>query len=428
MEAAAAVVSFVGLAGPVAQGLKFLYDFTTDMKDCPKDIREMKTDLELVEALITNVIKQCNERDLQLRESVALAKAIARAQESVQDLKEALAMYMMNGKHRRFKFAAKLSQTQKLRTSLDRTKTIMFELKNQLQSDIVYDIRDTNQKILRTVEKTNKDLETHDRSVHHVAQRLQNQARTTNRTMDTIGQSVQQASDNSSEELTNIKLVEKQLERITDLLEGTTISPSPSSTTSTPALSREVSDFSVISSQETIATSIASSPSISRSVSQNPQPVDSISEHPLLQFRDNQFHFLVACIFTQRSRNQRLACQRASECLAAYPTPIALAKASEQALSQYFGGIGLQNMKPPRLIALAQAYVRDPPKAGVNRSKTKKGSCPESEITHLPWIGEQSVNTWWVYCCERTDVATKEKPLLEYIEHLKDRNGGAPFS
>ena len=133
MEAAAAVVSFVGLAGPVAQGLKFLYDFTTDMKDCPKDIREMKTDLELVEDLITQVIRQCNERDVRLRESAALARAIGHAQESVEDLKKELTAYLVDGKRKRFRFAAKLSQTQKLRASLDRTKTIMFEFKNQLQ-------------------------------------------------------------------------------------------------------------------------------------------------------------------------------------------------------------------------------------------------------------------------------------------------------
>jgi len=133
MEAAAAVVSFVGLAGPVAQSLKFLYDFTTEMKDCPKDIREMKTDLELVEDLITQVIRQCNERDVRLRESAALARAISNAQESVQDLKKELTEYLVGGKHKRFRFAAKISQTQKLRASLDRTKTYMFDFKNQLQ-------------------------------------------------------------------------------------------------------------------------------------------------------------------------------------------------------------------------------------------------------------------------------------------------------
>ena len=133
MEAAAALVSFIGLAGPVAQGLKSLYDLTTNMKDCPKDIREMKTDLELVEDLITQVIRQCNERDVRLRESTALARAIDHAQESVEDLKKELAAYQEYGKRKRFKFAVKVSQTQKLRTSLDKTKSIMFEFKNQLQ-------------------------------------------------------------------------------------------------------------------------------------------------------------------------------------------------------------------------------------------------------------------------------------------------------
>jgi hypothetical protein len=105
MEAAAALVSFVGLAGPVAQGLKFFYDFATDMKDCPKDIREMKTDLELVEDLITQIIQQCNERDKQLRESTALARAIHHAQERVEDLKKELAAYLVYGKRKRLRFA-----------------------------------------------------------------------------------------------------------------------------------------------------------------------------------------------------------------------------------------------------------------------------------------------------------------------------------
>lgn len=133
MESAAALVSFVGLASHVAQGLKFLYAFTTDMKESPKDIREMKTHLELVEHLITQVIRQCNERDARLRGSESLVRAISHAQDGVEHLKKALTAYIVGGKRTRFKFAAKVSQTQKLRASLDRTKTIMLEFKNQLQ-------------------------------------------------------------------------------------------------------------------------------------------------------------------------------------------------------------------------------------------------------------------------------------------------------
>ena len=129
---------------------------------------------------------------------------------------------------------------------------------------------------------------------------------------------------------------------------------------------------------------------------------------------------MIATIFTQRTSNKHRACQCASKCLAAYPTPEALSKASPEALIQYFDGIGLQNEKPPQLIKLAQAYVKDPPEKGRLRSKV---NCPQSEVSHLPRIGLSSINAWLVYCCEKTDVVTKEKPLLEYMEYLKTKAG-----
>lgn len=134
-----------------------------------------------------------------------------------------------------------------------------------------------------------------------------------------------------------------------------------------------------------------------------------------------QFQFLVAIIFTQRTNHQHLACQRASECLAAYPTPEALSQASPKSLSQYFIKLGLYNSKPLQLITLAKAYIKDPPKQCRLRSKPK---CPPSEISHLPQIGVASVNAWLVYCCERVDVVTKDTTLLEYMEYLKKEAGG----
>jgi endonuclease III len=134
-----------------------------------------------------------------------------------------------------------------------------------------------------------------------------------------------------------------------------------------------------------------------------------------------QFHFLVAIIFTQcASKQLHLACQRASECLAAYPTPEALSKALPEDLIQYFGGIGRQRVKSPQLIKLAQAYVKDPPVPGRLRSGAK---CPRSEISHLPQIGPVSVNAWLVYYCERMDIVTLDKTQLEYMEHLKTKAG-----
>ncbi|KAF5847687.1 hypothetical protein GGP41_008955 [Bipolaris sorokiniana] len=420
MEVAAAMVSFVGLVGTVAQGQKFLYDFTTNMKDCPKDIHKMKTDIELVEALITQVVQQSNERDGRLRESAVLARAIGHAQESVKDLKKELAMDPSNGKHRRFRFATKLSQTKKLRASLDRSKTIMLDLKTQLHSDLLYEIRDMNQEVLRSIENTSGNLETHDRNSHKVTQKSMVQEETTDNSRGKAEALVPPASDTSSEGLTNVEIAAKNLEHTTGLLMETGISSSPASLPSTPALSREVSDISVISSsQETTASSISSSQSIPPSVSQDAQKANIASKHPLLQFKDNQFQFLVAIIFTQRATKQKnLACQRASECLTAYPTPEALSKASFAALSQYFIELGLYNTKPPQLINLARAYVKDPPQQGRLRSKP---NCPQSEISHLPRIGVSSINAWLVYCCERIDVVTTDTTLLEYMEHLKKK-------
>ncbi|KAH7396977.1 hypothetical protein DE146DRAFT_720617 [Phaeosphaeria sp. MPI-PUGE-AT-0046c] len=308
MEAAAALVSFVGLAGPVGQGLKFLYDFTTDMKDCPKDIREMKTDIELVDGLITQVIRQCQERDVRLQGSKSLARAIGHAQDSVKDLKKELTAYIVDGKRKRLRFAANVSQTQKLRASLDRTKTIMVEFKNQLQSDLLYDIRDLNQEVLRSVEKTSRNLETHDRNSDKVTQNPEVQAEATNASGDRVKALVQLASDTPSEGLNDISIIAKKLEHIEGLLMETRISSSPSSLPSTPALSYGVSDITVMNlSQGTTASNIPSSRSGPRSGSENARLATIASEHPLLRFKDDQFQFLVAIIFTQRTIKQHLA-------------------------------------------------------------------------------------------------------------------------
>lgn len=119
-------------------------------------------------------------------------------------------------------------------------------------------------------------------------QKSEVQAETTNNSMGRVQASVQLASD-TSEGLTDIKIVAKKLEHITDLLTETRISSSPTSLPSTPALSREVSDIPVMnSSQETIASNILSLRNNPRSVSQNAQQANIASEHPLLQFKDNQ--------------------------------------------------------------------------------------------------------------------------------------------
>jgi hypothetical protein len=145
-----------------------------------------------------------------------------------------------------------------------------------------------NQEVLRSVEKTSRDLETYDRNFQKVMQKSEAQAETANDSGGRVQTSVQVASD-ASEGLTDIRIVEEKLNHITDLLTETRISSSPTSLPSTPALSREVSDISFMnSSQGETASNVLSSRSDLRPVSQNSRQANIASEHPLLQFKDNQ--------------------------------------------------------------------------------------------------------------------------------------------
>lgn len=146
-----------------------------------------------------------------------------------------------------------------------------------------------NQEVLRSIENTSGNLETHDRNSHKVTQKSMVQEETTDNSRGKAEALVPPASDTSSEGLTNVEIAAKNLEHTTGLLMETGISSSPALLPSTPALSREVSDISVISSsQETTASSISSSQSIPPSVSQDAQKANIASKHPLLQFKDNQ--------------------------------------------------------------------------------------------------------------------------------------------
>lgn len=119
------------------------------------------------------------------------------------------------------------------------------------------------------------------------------QTKITNESRESGQASVELASE-TSEGLTDVKIVAKKLEHITDLLTESRISYSPISSPSTLALSREVSDISVMnSSQETTASNILSWRSNPWAVSQNARQANITSEHPLLQFKDNQVRLSV---------------------------------------------------------------------------------------------------------------------------------------
>lgn len=145
-----------------------------------------------------------------------------------------------------------------------------------------------NQEVLKTVKQTSRNLETNDRNVHRVMEKSEVQAEATE---DLRGGEpfAQSASDNSFEGLTDIGIVAKKLEHIPELLTETKISSSITSSPSTPGLSCESSDVSVMNaSQETTASSLLSLQSIVPSELRNTQQANIASQYPLLRFKDNQ--------------------------------------------------------------------------------------------------------------------------------------------
>ncbi len=49
---AGSVVSFVGLAGQVAQGVNYLYNFFNSMQDAPRDIKSLATELKILGTIL----------------------------------------------------------------------------------------------------------------------------------------------------------------------------------------------------------------------------------------------------------------------------------------------------------------------------------------------------------------------------------------
>lgn len=76
---AGSVVSIVGLAGQVAQGVNYLYTFFNDMQDSPSDIKSLSEELKLVGDILTEVNRDGID-------SAPLSAALQRCKEVICDL------------------------------------------------------------------------------------------------------------------------------------------------------------------------------------------------------------------------------------------------------------------------------------------------------------------------------------------------------
>jgi len=76
---AGSVVSFVGLAGQVAQGVNYLYNFFESVRDAPSDIRSLAGDLKVLGEILDEVGRDGIE-------SAPLTAALQRCKDVLADL------------------------------------------------------------------------------------------------------------------------------------------------------------------------------------------------------------------------------------------------------------------------------------------------------------------------------------------------------
>jgi hypothetical protein len=76
---AGSVVSFVGLAGQIAQGVNYLYNFFNSMQDAPSDIKSLAAELKILGTILDEV-----NRDVV--DSAALGAALQLCKDTVAEL------------------------------------------------------------------------------------------------------------------------------------------------------------------------------------------------------------------------------------------------------------------------------------------------------------------------------------------------------
>jgi len=153
------------------------------------------------------------------------------------------------------------------------------------------------------------------------------------------------------------------------------------------------------------------------------------------------FHLLLACIFLTKTRGS-VALPLFYTLITRYPTASALAAADVADVIAVFQNLGLQNQRGKRVVALAKAWVVDPPRKG--RRWRRRGypglgdgrdvkACEEPipdeqedsrvawEIGHLPGVGRYALDSWRIFCRDR--LRGVEMPVVEYVSPFSEARG-----
>lgn len=128
-----------------------------------------------------------------------------------------------------------------------------------------------------------------------------------------------------------------------------------------------------------------------------------------------------------------------------WPTPEALAGAAHEEVVEIFSTLGLQNQRAKKVIALAKAWVANPPAKGKrwrrlnypkkgdgNDIKLNEGAIGDEvddsrvawEVGALPGIGSYAIDSWRIFCRDQLRGLPNGLPTMdELVEETKDETG-----
>ncbi|KAF2405612.1 DNA glycosylase, partial [Trichodelitschia bisporula] len=133
------------------------------------------------------------------------------------------------------------------------------------------------------------------------------------------------------------------------------------------------------------------------------------------------FALLIACVLLNKTHASR-GLPLFRSLIAHHPTPSSLASTSETSLALTLSALGLQNARARTLIALAQAWITNPPTRGrryrtldypyrgagrdiapgeVLGDEEEDGREGAWEVGHLPGLGPYAWDSWRMFCRDR---------------------------
>lgn len=153
------------------------------------------------------------------------------------------------------------------------------------------------------------------------------------------------------------------------------------------------------------------------------------------------FQVIVSTVFLNRTRGT-VAVPLLRTFLAAHPTPAAVATADEAAIEALLQPLGLQRTRARRLVAMASAWVAQPPVPGsctVKKDYPPRKTVPFPalvvgaeplgvprsqgwEVAHIPGVGPYALDSWRIWCRDelRGDVREEEEEWRRVVPMDKE--------